>query len=132
MFIRKLRFGLDEVNNLVGTLEGYVWAAIDIKKGIIAVGDEPATQLRLGLFGLGCKLEDIYGVGIDLWSGEIHYRSPINRKTHQPESNLDVPDDVRDRIETLVHYFFSNLPAYNQRRPRYTKLPDPVLFRPIR
>lgn len=124
MFIRKLRFNQREIKNLTNYLDGYAWAAVDIKKGIIAVGDETFSQLRLGLFGQACRLADIYGVGIDLRTGEIYYRSFINKKSLEPGSTKEVPYEKRERIEDLMRYFFSELPIYQTRRPRYTKIPE--------
>ena len=123
MLVRKLRFSKNELQDLIINLDGYAWVAVDIQRSIISVGDETSTQLRLGLFSQNSRLSDIFGVGVNLKTGEIYYRSPINRKSTDPLSTAEVPYEQRERIEEIIRYFFSELPAYQRKLPRYSRRP---------
>lgn len=105
------------------TLDDYIWIALDIKKGIIAAGDEFAGTLKYALLKQKCKIQDIFGIGFDLLSGDIDYISPINIKLMDRASTREVPKNKHERIEILVRYFFTELPVYKaeRERPRYSK-----------
>lgn len=127
MYVRRLSFSVVEMEQILCKFDGYVWAAIDPKRKIMAVGDESAETLKYALLGQRCQAADICGVGLDLYSGEIDYTSRINKKLLDKRSTVEVPVEKVEKIETLIRYFFSELPAYRAEklRPRYAK-PAPL------
>lgn len=121
-YIRKIQFDSREITDLLTELDGYMWVAIDVRRGVMAGGDEWVTQLKRDLLGVGCRIQDVYGVGLDLVTGEIDYYSDINAKVAFPGSTREVPLRWRERVETLVRYFFEELPIYKEeRRGRYVR-----------
>lgn len=108
-FTRKMRFKKEEVFEILEVLDDYIWIAIDVKRGVICGGDELIAILKRDLLALGSKIYDIYGVGLDLITGEIDYYSSINIKRIVPDSTREVPMEKRERIETLINYFFEEL-----------------------
>lgn len=113
-FTRKISFKEAEVREIVATTDSYLWIVVDVKRAIIAGGDEVISDLKQQLLGNGSKIHDIFGIGLDLVTGEIDYFSPINEKRFVPGSTKEVPMDKRERIETLINYFFEELPAIKQ------------------
>ena len=106
-------------------MDGYVWIAVDVKKNIIVAGDETAETMKRALLDNKSAIQDIFGIGFDLELGEIDFVSPINKKFIDKNSTREVPEEKHDRIETMMYYFFSELPAFKKRggRPRYSKRP---------
>lgn len=123
MYVRKLSFSIAETEQILKRFDGYVWAAVDLKRKIAAIGDESVDTLKYALLGRKCRPDNIYGVGIDIFTGEIDYVSPINKRLLDKASTKFVPVDKIDKIETLIKYFFSELPVFKaeKSRPRYTK-----------
>lgn len=121
--IKKMHFAEQEIERLIDELDGYMWVVLDIKKGIIVVGDEFVGVLKYELLKMKCAASDIFGVGIDLRTGEIDFYSPVNVKFFDKTSTRAVPEEKRERVETLIKYFFSELPAYKKEKtqPRFTK-----------
>lgn len=112
MIVRKFCFSSDEAEYIKEKFDGYIWVAIDVKKGIIAAGDEHITELRLVLLRQHSAKEDILGIGIDLDFGEIFLYTPINPVADTKLDHHRVPDQYCDRIDDLVRYFFAEFPCF--------------------
>ena len=121
--IRKICFSIEEIRTFVSELDGYVWMAVDTKRGMMAVGDGFEEELKYELLKRKCLTYDVYGVGFDLVTGDIDYVSSINVRFADKGSTREVPFEKRERIETLVRYFFSELPIFKdeKKKPRYSK-----------
>lgn len=129
LYLRKIKFSKNELDKLKNEYDGYLWTAIDIHRGIITAGDEYLADLRDFLLMKRSKPEDILCAGLDLETGEIFYPVLINRRN--PFVNKDgVPDVFRERVDTLMRYFFEDIPNYQEerRRPRYSSKPTPLSF----
>lgn len=127
--IQKLNFKPQELDNIIQSLEGYIWVAIDIRKCIIAAGDERITDLKWALLQRKCNIYNIFGIGLDLITGEIDFYSPINIKRVDPASTPEVPQQQRSRIEDIIHYFFRELPVFRlPRHAAHRKLPFPSVI----
>ncbi len=129
LYLRKMRFTEDELNKLRDEFGGYLWAAIDIHRGIISAGDEYLADLRDFLLIKRSKPQDILCAGLNLETGEIFYPTQINRRN--PFVNRDgVPDVFRKRVDTLMRYFFEAIPNYRAERscPRYSRKPTALSF----
>ena len=113
-FTRKISFKDAEVQKIVTSVDDYVWLAVDIRRAIISGGDEVIMEAKRELLAKGSRIYDIYGVGLDLVTGEIDYFSPINEKRVVPGSTKEVPQEKRERIETLINYFFEELPVFKK------------------
>jgi len=105
----KLQYTTADINKMKNESEGYVWLAVDVKRHIMVAGDEHFRKLKQVLFGERCRSGDIWGAGINLESGEIDYRSPVNRKLVPSHPTIDMPEDMEARVEREVRYFFGNL-----------------------
>ena len=121
--VKKLSFSRREIKSMVDDSDGYTWAVVDVKKGIMVAGDEYVGTMKSALLKLKSSIFDVFGVGIDLDTGEINYYSPANKKVIDKSSTKEVPEDKKARVETLVKYFFSELPAFKSEedRPRYSR-----------
>ncbi len=129
LYLRKMQFSEEELNRLRDEYGGYLWAAIDIHRGIITAGDEYLADLRDFLLMKRSKPEDILCAGVNLETGEIFYPTLINRRN--PYVNRDgVPDVFRERVNTLMRYFFESIPNYRaeRERPRYSRKPTALSF----
>ncbi|MBR6961783.1 hypothetical protein IKH79_03390 [Candidatus Saccharibacteria bacterium] len=107
---KRIRLTEEELARLRRECEGYVWAAVDPRKCVISIGDDYLYDLRDVLIMRRCRLEDIYGVGFDLTSGEINYVAHINRRNPTVHNHGEPTDQQKEEIEHTLHYFFDRLP----------------------
>lgn len=123
LFIKKLKFTKQELAEIGTQLDGYIWATIDAKRGVISAGDEFVQDLRDALMIRRCHPEDIFGFGLDLKTGRIDYLPACNRRNPTLNCRGEIPEERKERIETLIHYFFNGLAVYANRRDEYPRLP---------
>ena len=128
LYMRKIKFNKKELSKLHDQFGNYLWAAVDTHRGVICAGDEYLSDLRDFLLVKRSKPEDIFCTGIDLETGEIYYPTLINR--HNPYVDKDgIPELYRNRIDTLMHYFFGDIPVYEEeKKSRYSKEPTAFSF----
>ncbi|MBR5669946.1 hypothetical protein IKX12_02600 [Candidatus Saccharibacteria bacterium] len=112
---KRVRFTKNELKQLCEDCDGYVWAALDAKKYAISLGDSYLEDLRDVLLLRRCRLEDVFGIGFDLNTGEIKYISFINRRNPMVGCKGELTPELRENVEDAIHYFFENLPAYQDR-----------------
>ena len=129
LYMRKIKFNTDELDKIRKQLGGYLWAAVDAHRGVITAGDEYLSDLRDFLLAKRSIPEDIFCAGLDMETGEIFYPPLINRHNPYVDKN-GIPEVLRNRVETLIRYFFEDIPAYKAKRsrPRYSKKPTPLSF----
>jgi hypothetical protein len=123
LLVKKMNFSKEETELMLCDSDEYVWVVLDVKKGIVAVGDEYVGEMKNALLKQKCSIYDIFGVGFDLKTGEIDYFSPANVKLVDKDSTREVPADKRERVETLIRYFFVELPVFRseEKKSRYSK-----------
>jgi hypothetical protein len=123
ILVKRISFSTEEIELMLRDLDGYVWAVLDVKKGMIAVGNDYVGNMKNALPKQKCSIYDIFGVGFDLRTGEVDYFSLANVKMADKSSTREVPADKKERIETLIKYFFVELPVFKSegKRPRYSK-----------
>lgn len=126
---KKLKFSAKEIKGIMESLDGYIWIAIDARKGAISAGDVYVADLRDVLLIKRSKVEDIFGAGLDLETGRIDYLQAINRRNPSIE-NGEPTDENKRRIETLVRYFFADIPSFVAERsgPRYSRKPSRTMI----
>ena len=107
---KRIRLTKEELARLRRECEGYVWAAVDPRKCVISVGDGYLHDMRDMLLVRRCQLEDIYGVGFDLTSGEINYVAHINRRNPTVNAHGELDEKQKEGIEQTLSYFFDKLP----------------------
>ena len=107
---KRIRFTKEELAHLRKECEGYVWAAVDPRKCVISIGDDYLSDMRDMLIVRRCRLEDIYGVGVDLTSGEINYIPQINRRNPTVDKHGEPSEEQKEEIKEALHYFFDRLP----------------------
>ena len=124
-YLRKMRFTSKELGDLSADLDGYIWIAVDARKGMISAGDEYLADLRDVLLTKRSKVEDIFGLGLNLITGEIDYVEFMNRRNPQLAKNGEIAAAQKERIETLIRYFFGDLAPFKaeRERPRNTRQP---------
>lgn len=128
MLVRRYQFTNDEILELTHQLDGYIWVVMDVKKGVIAAGDEFVSDLRDELLiKKHSKKNDIFGAGLNMSTGEIDFIPAINRRNPSLKDGKLTPKQEL-RIETILHYFFENIPPYVAERssPRYSKKPTRI------
>ena len=86
---------------------------------------EYLADLRDVLLTKRSKVEDIFGLGLNLITGEIDYVGFMNRRNPQLAKNGEIAAAQKERIETLIRYFFGDLAPFKaeRERPRYTRQP---------
>ena len=123
MVIRRYKFTDNEISELINQLDGYIWVVMDVNQGIIAAGDEYVSDLRDELMvKRRSKKNDIFGVGLNMYTGEIDYIPAINRRNPTIENGELTPNQEL-RVETILHYFFEDIPPFvaESAKPRYSK-----------
>jgi hypothetical protein len=105
----KLKLTKNQIQELTDITDGYAWLALDIHRHTAVAGDEHYTELKRRLYQLRSRAKDIFGAGIDLISGEITFRSPINRKVFDLRSSSRVPEDKEAAVEQEIRYFLQHL-----------------------
>ncbi len=120
--VRKYKLTQRETDEMLEALDDYIWIAIDAKKGVISAGDEYVADLRDELLMNRSQIGDIYGLGLNLKTGEIDYLPAINRRNPNTD-NGELCANEKLRLETLTRYFFEYIPCYRAERcaPRYRK-----------
>ena len=129
LYMRKIKFNKTELDKIRAQFGDYLWTAVDTHRGVITAGDEYLSDLRDFLLVKRNKPEDIFCAGIDLETGEVFFPPMINR--HNPYVDKDgIPEYFRNRVQTLMRYFFEEIPGYREEReqPRYSKKPTPLSF----
>ena len=123
MVIRRYKFTDNEISELINQLDGYIWVVMDVNQGIIAAGDEYVSDLRDELMiKRRSKKNDIFGVGLNMYTVEIDYIPAINRRNPTIENGELTPNQEL-RVETILHYFFEDIPPFvaESAKPRYSK-----------
>jgi hypothetical protein len=115
LFVKKLQLSKQELKQLRRETEGYAWVAMDIKNHMIVAGSEHYSALKRKLYDNRSRAHDIWGVGLDMRTGDIDYVSPINRKLQGWRSVL-VPRELIERINKEIYYFFDNLAAVRRQK----------------
>ena len=116
LYVKRLQLSKGELKVLRRETEGYAWVAVDIKRHTIATGSEHFSLLKRKLYEHKSRVRDIWGVGLDMQSGEIDYNSPINRKLMDKKSTIKVPLDLIDKVNQEIFYFFGNLVIVQKQR----------------
>ena len=115
-FTKKMKLNATEVAQIRRRSSEYIWVAIDIKKGVIATGDECLIDLRdLLQYKYHSRPSNIFGVGLNLKTGEIYHAPVIDRMNAIYRNAKGVPANICNRIETLIAYFFEDFAPF--RRP---------------
>lgn len=125
MVVRKYKFTNKEILELTEQLDGYIWVVMDVKKGVIAAGDEYVSDLRDELLiSRHSKANDIFGAGLNMRTGEIDHIPAVNRRNPSLDRG-ELSSEQELRVETVLHYFFENIPPFLAERsgPRYSKKP---------
>lgn len=112
-FIKKMKLNASEVAQIRRCSSNYIWAAVDVKNGVIATGDDYLVDLRDALqYKFHSRAINIFGVGIDLRTGEVFYAPVANRMNGIYRKHKDIPNHIRNRIETLIAYFFEDFAPF--------------------
>ena len=113
IFLKRMKLNAAEVAQIRRRSNNYIWVAVDVDKGVIAAGDEFLMDLRDSLiYKYHSHAKDIYGLGLDLSSGEIYYAPVVNRMNRAFRNLKTIPHKTCNRIETLLAYFFEDFAAY--------------------
>jgi len=107
--LTNLQYSQDEIKQLKLATDGYVWVAVDVKKHVMVAGDDHFRKLKDVLYKIKCRSGDIWGVGLNLLTGDIYLRSPVNRKVVPKYTSTELPEEVEDQVVDEVRYFFENL-----------------------
>ena len=124
-YFRKLKFNQKELGELLNRLDGYIWGVVDTRRNVLSAGDDFVADMRDELLVHRSKLEDIFGFGLDLKTGEIDFLNSCNRRNPTVGCDGRISEERQRRIESMVHYFFDELAPYaaERRRPRYSRKP---------
>ena len=101
-----------EIMKLQQDCEGYVWIAVDPVSYAISFGDDYLADLRDCLLVKRSQPKNIFGIGLDLSTGEVDYIAQINRRNPIVSGSGELSSEEKADIEKVLHYFFEKLPAY--------------------
>ncbi len=111
---KRVQFKKHELLQLQQDCEDYVWAVVDPSNYSIALGDEYLADLRDCLLVKRCRPENIFGIGLNLGTGEVDYIAQINRRNPTVARSGELTIENKDNIDKVIHYFFEKLPAYRE------------------
>lgn len=115
-YLKRMKLNAAEVAQIRRRSNNYIWVAVDVDKGVIAAGDEFLVDLRDSLiYKYHSRAKDIYGLGLDLSSGEVYYAPVVNRMNRAYRNLRIIPQKTRNRIETLMAYFFEDFAAFRSK-----------------
>ncbi len=118
-FTKKMKLNAAEVAQIRRYSDDYIWVAVDVKKGVIAAGDEFLIDLRDILqYKYHCRSINIFGLGLNLKTGEIYYAPVVNRLNAVYRCTRRVPANACNRIETLLAYFFEDFAPFRRQSRR--------------
>ncbi len=109
---KRIRLTRNELEKLQQDCDGYIWAAIDPKKYAISLGDLYLADLRDILIVQRCELCNIYGIGLDMRTGEIDFVAQVNRRNPTVGVHGELSKKSKEEIVQSVRYFFDRLPAF--------------------
>ncbi len=117
ILLKKSDLNASEVARIRKHLNGYIWAVLDTKRNTIALGDEYLIDMRdLLIYRYHSCVDNLFGIGLDLKTGEIYYPPVVNRMNRLYRKNKGIlPDDIYDRIETMVSYYFEKFQPFFSR-----------------
>ena len=101
-----------ELIKLQQDCEDYIWAAVDPVKYSISLGDDYIADLRDCLLLKRSLPENVFGVGLDMNTGEINYVAQINRRNPTVGGSGELSIENKAEIERVLRYFFEKLPIY--------------------
>lgn len=125
MNYRKIKFSAREVAVIDEEGEGFVWVCLDARRGMLVAGLNYLADMRDFLMTKRSRVEDIYALGLNLRTGEINFPRLVNGRNPVVREKREISAEIKDRIETLVHYFFADADGFKRQAalPRYTKNP---------
>lgn len=118
-YIKKSSLNASEVAKIRRRSDDYIWAVLDTAQNRIVIGDESLVELRDTLIRkFRSYSNNIYGIGLDLRTGEIFYAKVINRMNSNYRALKDIPQNVKNRIETMVAYYFERFEPFRPKTYR--------------
>lgn len=118
-YVKRSSLNASEVAQIRRRSNGYIWAVLDTSKNTIAIGDEYLIDLRDALiYKYRSRAKDLFGIGLDLATGEIYYAQVVNRINKTYRDRKDIPLQIKDRIETMVAYYFEKFAPFRTKTER--------------
>ena len=118
-YVKRSSLKASEVAQIRRRSNGYIWAVLDTSKNTIAIGDEYLIDLRDALiYKYRSRAKDLFGIGLDLATGEIYYAQVVNRINKTYRDRKDIPLQIKDRIETMVAYYFEKFAPFRTKTER--------------
>jgi hypothetical protein len=118
-YIKKSSLNASEVAKIRRRSDDYIWAVLDTAQNRIVIGDESLVELRDTLIRkFRSYSNNIYGIGLDLRTGEIVYAKVINRMNSNYRALKDIPQNIKNRIETMVAYYFERFEPFRPKTYR--------------
>jgi len=109
---KRVQLKKKELLNIQRDCEGYVWAAVDPVNYAISLGDDYLADLRDCLLVKRSCLDNIFGIGLDMKTGEVNFVAHINRRNPHVGSSGELSNEDKANIEEVLRYFFEKLPVY--------------------
>lgn len=109
---KRIQFKKRELIKLKQDFDDYIWAAVDSFNYSISLGDEYLADLRDCLLMKRSLPENVYGIGFNLNTGKVDYIAQINRRNPRVGASGRLSDEMKEKIDELLHYFFEKLPIF--------------------
>lgn len=109
---KRVQLKKKEIIRLQRDCEDYIWAAVDPSNYTIALGDDYVADMRDILLVKRSLPENVFGIGLDLITGEVDYIAQINRRNPTVSGSGELSNEDKANIERALHYFFEKLPVY--------------------
>lgn len=97
------RATLQQVEQMLQTLELYIKVAVDIERGILAGGGEKHAFCEAALLEDGSRQRDIWGADWIPFNQSIAYESIINIRPSQNNRSMLIQDPaIRERVRKIT------------------------------
>lgn len=108
IYIIRERASVEEIKEMLESLESYIKLAVDIKRKVIAGGGMLHADCEAVLLEDGSKQEDIWGADWLPDANEVRFEALINIRPKQNNRSMTIKEkSIRDKVEEIVKERFS-------------------------
>lgn len=119
IIVKKMKLSKTDIARARKELEDYIWVLVDVRRGLIAAGDDDMYTLRDALLTRRSLPSDIYALGLDMKTGEITFSRHINRHNPVVKAAGGITEEDKARAYERIYYFFEHLPVIERMQARF-------------
>lgn len=101
--IVRSRATIQQIAEMLETLESYIKLAVDLRRGILAGGGAMHADCEAALLEDGSQQEDVWGADWDPAARQITFEALINIRPRQDNPSMEIlAADIRKDVEEIV------------------------------